>query len=73
MKFEIWLAERNQRDATKKPERKTDLELHIRAAKKNAHEMVHGKAGPMDSDNRRQKGTRGKNSRRAIDRSSEEG
>lgn len=68
MKFSKWLFERNQRDATKMPERKTDFELLQRAAKKNMHSMKHGRAGTMDTE--RHKGSRSGKNRSAIDRSS---
>lgn len=61
--------ERNQRDATKKPERKTSLELHIRASKKSAHEMECGRAGPMASDGRQKRSNRGQGRREEIRRS----
>lgn len=67
MKFSKWLIERNQRDATKMPERKSDFELFQRATRKNMHAMQHGRAGTMDSD--KKKGSRGKGRRDAIDRS----
>lgn len=67
MRFEIWLAERSERDATKKPKTKTNRELQMRAATKNMHGMQHGRAGTMDYD--KQKGSKGRHDREAIDRS----
>lgn len=72
MKFSHWIAERNQRDATKYPERKTNLELHIRASRKSAHEMKCGRAGPMASDGRPKRKNRGQGNREEI-RKSESG
>lgn len=68
MKFSHWFQERNQRDAMKMPEKLTSRELHHRVAMKNMHSMVYGKAGTIESNKR--KGTRGKTSRDAIDKSS---
>lgn len=59
--------ERNQRDATKMPERMSGLELHRRAASKRIHDMVHGRAGSMDT--KKKKGSKSKADRDAIDRS----
>jgi hypothetical protein len=67
MKFSHWLVERNQKDATKMPERLSSLELHQRAVGKSMHNMKHGKAGTIESE--KKKGSRGKGSRDAIDRS----
>ena len=67
MKFGMWLAERNQRDATKSPKRRTNLELQRRAAAKRAHDMVHGRAGKMET--KRHKGSKGSRDRESIDRS----
>jgi hypothetical protein len=67
MKFKKWLVERNQRDATKMPERMSSLELHQRAASKAAHGMQHGKAGTIETKKR--KGSRGESKRSAINRS----
>lgn len=69
MKFLSWLAERNQRDATKSPKTKSNLELHIRASKKNAHNTACGRAGPMSSDGRPKRSNRGKSNRDEIGRS----
>jgi hypothetical protein len=69
MKFAKWLVERNQRDATKMPERKSDFELFQRAARKNMHSMKHGRAGTIDTN--KHKGSRGGKKRNAIDRSSQ--
>ncbi|NDD52905.1 hypothetical protein EBZ39_03325 [bacterium] len=68
MKFSKWLIERNQKDATKMPERKTGFELFQKAARKNMHSMKHGRAGIIDTD--KHKGSRGGKNRSAIDRSS---
>lgn len=67
MKFSRWLTERNQRDATKMPERKTGFELFQKAARKNMHSMKCGRAGTMETD--RNKGARGRHNRDAINRS----
>jgi hypothetical protein len=67
MKFSHWINERNQRDATKMPERLSSLELHQRAVSKSMHSMKHGKAGTIESEKR--KGSRAKGKRDAIDRS----
>jgi hypothetical protein len=67
MKFSRWLTERNQRAATKMPERKSSLELQQRAAAKNIHGMQHGRAGSIESD--KKKGSRGRGNRDAINRS----
>lgn len=69
MKFESWIAERNQRDAMKSPRRKTSLELHIAASKKSANDMVCGKAGPMQSDGKHRRKNRGGENREDIRRS----
>jgi hypothetical protein len=68
MRFSNWIVERNQRDATKAPKRRTNLELHQRAAAKRMNDMVHGRAGTMDTD--RRKGSKGSRNRDAIDKSS---
>lgn len=68
MRFSRWIAERNQRDDVKMPERRSALDLHRRAASKNIHGMVHGRAGSHDTE--RHKGSRGRNNREEIDRSS---
>lgn len=68
MRFETWLAERNQRDATKMPEKASSLELHKKAAGRRVHAMNHGRAGTIESDKR--KGSRGGKSRNSIDVSS---
>jgi hypothetical protein len=70
MRFSNWIVERNQRDATKAPKRRTNLELHRRAVGKRTHEMQHGRAGTMDTD--RTKGSKGSRNRDAIDKSSRE-
>jgi hypothetical protein len=67
MKFSKWLIERNQRDATKMPERKTGLELHLKAASKAAFNMQHGRAGRIES--KKNKGAKGQKNRQAIDQS----
>jgi len=67
MTFSHWLVERNQRDATKKPKRRTGLELHMRAAASNISKMTHGKAGTIDHD--KQKGAKGSRNREEINRS----
>jgi hypothetical protein len=67
MTFSHWLVERNQRDATKGPKKRTGLELHMRAAANNISKMTHGKAGTIDYD--KQKGSKGSRDRKAIDRS----
>lgn len=67
MRFSHWITERNQRDATKMPEIKSDFELQRRAAAKNIHGMVHGRAGSHDTD--RHKGSRGRRNRDEIERS----
>jgi hypothetical protein len=71
MIFSMWLAERNQRDATKKHKAKTNLEIHQRVVSAAAHKMKHGKAGPMASDNLKpdRKAGRGEGKRDAIRRS----
>jgi hypothetical protein len=65
--FSRWLVERSQRDDTKMPERRSSLELHIRAATKNMSSMTHGRAGAMDSA--KKKGHRSSRTRDAISRS----
>lgn len=67
MKFSHWFYERNQRDAMKMPEKLSSLELHQRAVLKNVHGMKHGRAGSIESG--KNKGSRGKGKRDAIDRS----
>lgn len=69
MKFSKWLVERNQRDATKMPERMSGLEIHKRAVSKAAHGMQHGRAGTIETKKR--KGSRGESRRNAINRSSD--
>ena len=69
MKFAKWLIERNQRDAMKMPERKSDFELFQRAARKNMHSMKHGRAGTMDTA--KHKGSRGGKNRSEINKSSQ--
>lgn len=66
MRFSKWLIERNQRDATKMPKSRSNLELHIRAASKAAHEMQFGKAGVMKD---KRVSTRGKKKRDSIEKS----
>lgn len=66
MKFSLWLEgrKRNQKSATKMPDRKTDLELHQKAASKRAFEMQHGKAGTIDP--KKKKGSRSQQNAREI-------
>jgi hypothetical protein len=66
MKFAKWLIERNQRDATKMPKGKSGLELHMRAARKSAHDMQCGRAGVMKD---KRDFARGKQSRDSIEKS----
>lgn len=67
MKFSYWLVERNQRDATKMPKRRTSQELNHRAAQKRMHAMKCGRAGTIETE--KNKGSRGGRNRSAIDRS----
>lgn len=64
MKFSLWLEKRNQKSATKMPERMSNLELIQRAANKNMHGMQHGRAGIMQTKTK--KGTRSEKNRQAI-------
>ena len=66
MKFSKWLVERNQRDATKMPKSRSNLELQIRASSKAAHDMQHGRAGIMKD---KRAASRGKQTRDSIQRS----
>lgn len=70
MTFSKWLVERNQRDATKMPEKMSNLELHKRVVSKSAYGMQHGRAGTIETKKR--KGSRGESKRGAIERSSRE-
>lgn len=67
MKFSNWLIERNQRDATKMPERQSALDLHIKASSRAAFNMKHGRAGRIES--KKNKGTKGSKNREAINQS----
>lgn len=64
MKFSLWLEKRNQKSATKMPERMSGLELHQRAVQKNIHGMQHGRAGLMQT--KAKKGSRAEKNRQAI-------
>lgn len=64
MKFSLWLEKRNERSATKMPERLSSLDLHKKAVSKNIHGMQHGRSGSMTP--KPQKGSRGEKNRRAI-------
>lgn len=64
MKFSLWLEKRNQKSATKMPEKMSSLELVQRAAQKNIHGMQHGRSGTMQPKNK--KGTRSEKNRQAI-------
>lgn len=59
---------KNQRDATKMPEKASSLELHKKVVGRRLHAMTHGRAGAIESDKR--KGSRGSKSRNSIDGSS---
>jgi hypothetical protein len=64
MKFSLWLEKRNERSATKMPERMSNLELSNKAAKKNIHGMQHGRSGSMVPAPK--KGSRGEKNRKAL-------
>ena len=68
MKFSLWLEgkRRNQKSATRMPDKKTDLELHQKAASKRAFEMQHGKAGVIPTKIEKKKGSRSQQQRRDI-------
>lgn len=64
MKFSLWMEKRNQKSATKMPEKMSNLELVQRAAGKNINNMKYGRAGTIQPKNK--KGTRSEKNRQAI-------